>query len=107
MVIKGLLESTTNSKVNLVNADLLAKNRGYNVTEISVRSDGNALLSSMSVSLKTKWTKFTGATNANGEIYIEGSVRKGQPAITKIGNYDVDVLMEGRLLLIAHQDQPG
>ncbi len=38
MVVKGLLEGTTTSTVNLVNADLLAKNRGLKITEVNVRS---------------------------------------------------------------------
>ncbi len=37
MVIKGVLEGITTSTVNLVNADLLAKNRGLKITEVNVR----------------------------------------------------------------------
>ena len=39
-VIKGLLEHVTETKVNMVNADLLAENRGLNISEITVKSEG-------------------------------------------------------------------
>ena len=40
MVIKGILEQITNSLVNLVNADLLAKTRGLRIIESNVPSEG-------------------------------------------------------------------
>jgi hypothetical protein len=40
MVIKGILENNTTANVNLVNADLLAKNRGIRISEVTIRSDG-------------------------------------------------------------------
>lgn len=40
MVIKGILEQITTSNVNLVNADLLAKNRGLRISEVTIRTDG-------------------------------------------------------------------
>ena len=40
MVIKGMLESTTTSTVNLVNADLLAKERGLRIIESTVPDNG-------------------------------------------------------------------
>lgn len=40
MVIKGILEEITESTVNLVNADLLAKNRGLRISEVTKRSEG-------------------------------------------------------------------
>ena len=40
MVIKGILEQITTATVNLVNADLLAKNRGLRIVESKVPSSG-------------------------------------------------------------------
>ena len=42
MVIKGILEQITTARVNLVNADLLAKNRGLRIIEQTVPADGKA-----------------------------------------------------------------
>ena len=39
-MIKGILEQITNSLVNLVNADLLAKTRGLRIIESNIPSEG-------------------------------------------------------------------
>ena len=39
-MIKGILEQITNSTVNLVNADLLAKTRGLRIIESIVPAEG-------------------------------------------------------------------
>jgi hypothetical protein len=44
MVIKGILEEITTARVNLVNADLLAKNRGLRISEVTVTSNGRWVL---------------------------------------------------------------
>ena len=41
-VIKGILEQISEVKVNMVNADLLAENRGLHISEITVRSEGRS-----------------------------------------------------------------
>lgn len=43
MVIKGILEQITNSTVNLVNADLLAKTRGLRIIESIVPAEGRSV----------------------------------------------------------------
>lgn len=43
MVVKGILEDITTAKVNLVNADLLAKNRGLRISEVTIRSEGRSV----------------------------------------------------------------
>lgn len=40
LVLQGVLEQVTTATVNLVNADLLAKNRGLTVTETTRPSSG-------------------------------------------------------------------
>jgi len=49
MVIKGILEQITTSTVNLVNADLLAKNRGLRIRETFVSAEGKVDLSYLSL----------------------------------------------------------
>lgn len=94
MIIKGCLESTTTSKVNLVNADLLAKQRGIKITEVTVRSDGRDVLTSMSVALSTARSKFSAAVDKTGRIYVEGKVQSNMPLLTKIGNFDVELSVQ-------------
>ncbi|KXZ53603.1 hypothetical protein GPECTOR_6g520 [Gonium pectorale] len=108
MVIKGVLEEITTAKVNLVNADLLSKNRGLKLTEVNVRSgEGSEVLSSMSVALGTADSKFSAAVDKTKRIYVEGKVMNGQPFLTKIGNFDVELLVSGSVLLTRQRDQPG
>ncbi|GFR44138.1 hypothetical protein Agub_g5304 [Astrephomene gubernaculifera] len=108
MVIKGVLEEITTAKVNLVNADLLAKNRGLKLTEVNVRSgEGNEVLSSMSVSLGTSASRFSAAVDKTNRIYVEGKVMNGTPFLTKIGNFDVELAVQGSVMLTRQRDQPG
>nr|QKY14865.1 d-3-phosphoglycerate dehydrogenase family (SERA) [Polytomella parva] len=107
MVIKGVLEEITTAQVNLVNADLLAKKRGLKFTEVNVRSEGNDVLSSMSVALGTSNSKFSGAVDKTQRIYVEGQVMNGTPFITKIGNFLVELSVQGSVLLTRQRDQPG
>lgn len=107
MVIKGVLEGTTTSKVNLVNADLLAKNRGLKITEVTVRSEGRDVLSSLSVALGTSSSRFSAAVDKTGRIYVEGRVQANEPLLTKIGNFDVELSVQGSVMLTRQRDQPG
>jgi D-3-phosphoglycerate dehydrogenase len=107
MVIKGLLEGTTTSRVNLVNADLLAKNRGLKISEVTKAAEGTDILSSMSVTIKSKTSLFSGALDGDKGIVVEGSVRGGQPLITKIGTFDVELSVKGSIILVRQMDQPG
>ena len=68
-----------------VNADLLAKGRGLRISEVTVRSEGADVLTSMSVSLGAGKSRFSAAVDKTGRIYVEGTVRGGRPYLTKIG----------------------
>jgi len=107
MVIKGILEEITTARVNLVNADLLAKNRGLRISEVTVTSNGSAVLSSLSVALGTGKSTFSAAVDKTGRIYVEGTVRNNTPYLTKIGGFDVDLSVQGSVLLCRQRDQPG
>ena len=54
------------------------------------------VLTSMTVSLGTKNSKFSGAVNAEGDISVAGTVKAGHPFLTNVGNFDVDILIEVR-----------
>jgi len=106
-VIKGILEQCCETKVNMVNADLLAENRGLRISEITVKSEGRDVLSSMSISLKASETKFSGALDKYNRLYMEGAVKYGSPHLTKVGSFDVDLALDGSILLVRQIDQPG
>lgn len=161
MVVKGILEQITTANVNLVNADLLAKERGLRVVETKVpageffflkkrkkknerkkknakrkkqlslhllhssknkqkhpttTAGGDAPLTEMTVTLATSSTRFSAALNAAGKISVAGAVRAAgagdeagglAPFLTRVGAFDVDLALEGIVLLTRQTDQPG
>lgn len=106
MVIKGVLEQVTTANVNLVNADLLAKTRGLSIIEVTVPAEGKDVLSQMKVSLKAANTRFS-AASVGGKVSVGGTVRNGLPFITSIGPHDVEVGLDGYVLLVRQTDKPG
>lgn len=66
------------------------------------------ILSSLKVSLGTSKTKFSAALSKSGNISVEGVVKGGKAAfITKVGQYDVDLSVEGIVILARQTDKPG
>ena len=66
------------------------------------------ILSSLRVSLGTNSTKFSAALNRNDSVSVEGVVKDGKNAfITRVGRFDVDLSVEGIVILIRQSDRPG
>ncbi|CAL5222438.1 g4801 [Coccomyxa viridis] len=107
MVIKGILEQITTSTVNLVNADLLAKNRGLRIRETFVFAEGKEVLNTLKVSLGTTDTKFSAALGQDKRISVVGSVKGSQSYLTRVGTFDVDLSLQGIILLTRQIDKPG
>lgn len=65
-------------------------------------------MSGLRVSLGTSKTKFSAALSSKSEIAVEGVVKGGKDAfITKVGRFDVDLSVEGIVILVRQRDQPG
>ncbi|KAI3429279.1 hypothetical protein D9Q98_005375 [Chlorella vulgaris] len=106
MVIKGMLEQITTSQVNLVNADLLAKKRGLRIVETVVPAEGTQVLTQIEVAVGASTSKFSSAV-VDDRIEVAGSVKSGAPFLTRVGAYDVDLALEGEVVLVRQTDQPG
>jgi D-3-phosphoglycerate dehydrogenase len=91
--IRGLLQPFTEERVNAVNARIVAAGRGLRLVErrtprardghpngIVLRTDGHELA---------------------------GTVLLGEPHISRIGPFRIDLAPEGRFLVSRHQDRPG
>lgn len=65
------------------------------------------VLSSLSVALGTGKAVFSAAVDKTGRIYVEGGVKNGTPYLTKVGGFDVELAMQGSVLLCRQRDQPG
>ncbi|XP_075509543.1 D-3-phosphoglycerate dehydrogenase 1, chloroplastic-like [Primulina tabacum] len=109
MIIKGLIEPISNLFVNLVNADFTAKQRGLRITEERVILDGSpeSPLESIQVQIADVESKFASSMTDSGEIKVEGRVKDGIPHLTKVGSFEVDVSLEGSIILCRQVDQPG
>jgi len=59
------------------------------------------------VALGTGKSTFSAAVDKTGRIYVEGTVRNNTPYLTKIGGFDVDLSVQGSVLLCRQRDQPG
>ena len=109
MITKGLIEPVSSVFVNLVNADFTAKQRGIRITEERVVLDGSPEnpLEFVQVQIANVESKFASAMSESGEIRVEGKVKDGIPHLTKVGSFEVDVSLEGSIILCRQVDQPG
>ncbi|TVU16367.1 hypothetical protein EJB05_39926 [Eragrostis curvula] len=109
MITKGLIEPISSVFVNLVNADFTAKQRGVRITEERILLDGSpeTPIDYIQVQISNVESKFPSAIAEGGEITVEGRVKDGIPHLTKVGAFQVDVSLEGSLILCRQVDQPG
>ncbi|CAN1192463.1 D-3-phosphoglycerate dehydrogenase 1, chloroplastic [Linum perenne] len=111
-ITKGLIEPISSVFVNLVNADFTAKQRGIRITEQHHIVDNNTSpespLDSISLHIADVESKFPTAMSETGEIRVEGRVKDdGVPHLTRVGSFEVDVSLEGSIILCRQVDQPG
>ena len=96
-LLKGLLEPILERQVNFVNAPLIAQERGIEVTEskVSKVEDFANLIMVQAVTEK-------------GENVVAGTLLgKKEPRLVRIGEFDLDVIPEGYMLLCSNLDKPG
>lgn len=93
----GLLESRLAQEVNIVNAELLARERGIEVIEqINTRKGDFGTLIKAEVTTDKK--TYTAAATLFGNQYLR---------LVQLGPYHLDAIMDGIMLLFTHRDVPG
>ncbi len=96
LVIKGLLEGVTEMRITLVNANLIARERGLRVVEEKT-GDAGHFANLVTLSFVD-----------NGEEHvISGTIMRGEPYIVRIDRYWLDFIARGNAVLIYHRDRPG
>ena len=98
--LRGLLETTTTERVNLVNAAILAKSRGIAVVE---RKTADAAGFSAAVTLRAS----ASGSGRAGDVAVGGTVAGGEMRIVRLNAYRLDMAAEDRMLITRHQDRPG
>lgn len=97
-VIKGLLAPISEENVTIVNANLIADNRGLRITERKTPSAHDVYTNLLSVRLLTS----AGTTTVTGTMAYDG------PHIVRINDFWVDLPPgDGYLLLCENLDRPG
>ncbi len=93
----GLLETRLDQPVNVVNAPLLAAERGIEIVEqtSSQKGDFSTLLRA---DVKTDKKTYTAAGTLFGNQYLR---------LVQLGPYHLDAYMDGVMLLFTHRDLPG
>lgn len=95
--IKGILEHATEERVNLVNAELIARQRGLRIAE-ETETECENYANLLTVTLETD----TGTTT------VSGTVRDGVTRIVRINDFWMDIsLTERHFLVCDHVDGPG
>jgi D-3-phosphoglycerate dehydrogenase len=94
--LRGLLETATTERVNLVNAAILAKARGISVVERKTADAGGF---SAAITL-------TG-TVKGGSATVGGTLAGGEMRIVRLNGYRLDMAAEDRMLITRHHDRPG
>ena len=93
----GLLEEVSEERVNLVNANLIATQRGLKVVEEKEPTCENY------ASLIT-----VEATTSSGVTAAAGTVMRGESHIVRVNNYWIDIVPTGGYFLFSdHRDRPG
>ncbi|HXH81896.1 MAG TPA: phosphoglycerate dehydrogenase [Candidatus Tectomicrobia bacterium] len=96
-VLAGLLRGVTAQSVNLVNAHLVARERGVALT---VRADPEP---------ESGYTSLVTVTTHAGEKrkIIAGTVFEGVPRIVRLRDLHIEFIPEGHILVLSYEDRPG
>jgi len=93
----GLLHTVFDENVNIVNAEVLAHERGLEITETSSSEVGD-FSTLISASLVTE----------NGELRAAGTMFGNEfLRLVRLDNFHLDAYLDGRLLIYRHRDVPG
>ena len=96
-VLGGLLEEVSEERVNLVNANVVAAQRGLTVVE-----QKEAICENYASLITVEVTTSTGTTT------VAGTVMRGESHIVRVDNYWLDIVPTGGYFLFSdHRDRPG
>jgi len=96
--VAGILEAVTDQRVNAVNADLVARERGLTVRETRTpSSEPWASLVELAV----------GPADGDPLLTLSGSTAHGRPHLAGLDGFAIDAELAGVMLVTRHQDRPG
>jgi len=96
--LAGILEAVTDQRVNAVNADVVAHERGLTVREErTASSEPWASLVELAV----------GPADGEPILRLAGSTAHGRPHLADIDGFGIDAELAGTMLVTRHHDRPG
>ena len=96
-LLVGLLGPVSGEAVNMINAPVLARQRGLQITE-ETSADGHEYASLITATLRT----------AGDDMTIAGAAMRGEPHLVRVNDYWLDIAPSTPyLLFVDSQDQPG
>jgi D-3-phosphoglycerate dehydrogenase len=95
-VLAGLLGPVMAGPVNLVNAHLVARERGVEV-RVAREDETHGYNSLVTVTTQTR----------EGRKIIAGTVFDGQPRIVRLRDLNIEFTPEGHILVLSYEDRPG
>lgn len=93
----GLLESRLAQGINLVNAELIARERGIEIAEANSPRKGD-FASLVQADVETDKKTYTAAATLFGDQY---------PRLVQLGAYRLESYLDGTLFVFTHRDVPG
>ncbi len=93
----GLLESAMNDSVNIVNAEVLAHDRGIEIVETSSK-ETSSFSSMITVTLETDQGSLTAAGTTFGNDFVR---------LVRLDDFPLEAFLDGVLLIYRHRDVPG
>ncbi|MFO7901529.1 MAG: phosphoglycerate dehydrogenase [Planctomycetota bacterium] len=93
----GLLEHSLDEEVNIVNAEMLMKERGVQIIE-----NRESEMEDFSSSISAQLVADEGTWRAAGTLF-----GKKMPRLIRLGNYRLEAYLDGILCIFTHQDVPG
>jgi D-3-phosphoglycerate dehydrogenase len=95
-VLRGILETATTERVNLVNAGMLAKARGIAVSERKTAEAGGF---SAAITVST--------SSGGGHVAVGGTIAGGEERLVRLNDYRLDMAPAEIILITRHRDRPG
>jgi len=93
----GLLEAALDENVNIVNAEIMAKERGIEITE-SCSSEVGDFATLIQATVVTEHGEPTAAGTVFGKEFLR---------LVRLGTFSLDAYLDGLMLIFRHRDVPG
>jgi D-3-phosphoglycerate dehydrogenase len=90
-VLRGLLEVSTDERVNQVNAAAVARARGLALVEQRIRDAGT----------------YASLITLKGATTVAGTIANGEQRLVRLGDYWIDMAPSASMLVTRHRDRPG